>query len=199
MKTRIVPLVGRTAAWVWPALILAVSPLTRTAPAVFAQPAPSEPVLVIDGQWNSAYANSACKSAAIWYKSVGQMAERLGCENFAACPKMLAAAKACRARGAVATLRDFEQQLTGEFAADPGCRGIAIIRYSGPGDSAYEKLTRFRNAADFWTLAVDFSPGAATQSWRLQQRAKSASGDDEPPTIMSQACALILGRGTQGH
>lgn len=180
-------------------VVLAVSVLAAMTSSAFAQPAQPEPVLVLNSQWNLAYAKSACKSAAIWYRSVGQTAERLGCENFAACPKMLAAAKTCRARGAVAALRDFEQQLTGALTADPGCRGIAVVRYSGPGDAAYEKFARLREPADFWTLSVDFSPGAATQSWRLQQRAKSARGDDEPQTIVSQACSLILGRGTPAN
>jgi hypothetical protein len=180
-------------------LILAASALAAITSFVFAQPAQPEPVLVLYSQWNLAYAKSACKSAEIWYKSVGQTAERLGCENFESCPKMLATAKACRARGAVAALRDFEQQLTGALAAEPGCRGIAVVRYSGPGDAAYEKLTQSRDPAGFWTLSVDFSPGAATQSWRLQQRAKSASGDDEPQTIVSEACALILGRGPKAN
>lgn len=195
MKIQTMVLAGLSAAGVWPAPILVAGALTAmTAPAI-AQPGEPGPVLVVDGQWNLAYARSACQSAAIWYKSVGQMAERLGCENFAACPKMLAAAKACRARGAVAALRDFEQQLTGSFATDPGCQGIAVVRYSGPGDAAYEKLTRFREAADFWTLSVDFSPGATTQSWRLHQRSRTAGGDDAPPKIASQACSLILERG----
>jgi len=175
-------------------LILAASALAAITPSVFAQPAQPEPVLVLYSQWNLAYAKSACRSAEIWYKSVGQTAERLGCENFESCPKMLAAAKACRARGAVAALRDFEQQLTGALAAEPSCRGIAFVRYGGPGDAAYDKFARLRDPADFWTLSVDFSPGAAKHSWRLQQRARSASGNDEPATIVSQACSLMLER-----
>lgn len=180
-------------------IFLTASALAAVTSPVFAQPVESAPVLVLHSQWNLAYARSACKSAEIWYRSVGQRAERLGCENFAACPKMLAAVKACRARGAVAALRDFEQQLTGALTADPGCRGIALVRYNRPGDAAYEKVARSRNAADFWTLSVDFSPGAAKQSWRLQQRGRSASGDDEPQAIVSRACALMLGRGTKAN
>lgn len=178
-------------------VILALSALAATTRPLLAQAVQPEPVLVLNSQWNLAYAKSACKSAEIWYRAVGKTAEKLGCENFASCPKMLAAVKACRARGAVAALRDFEQRLTGALTADPGCGGIEVVRYSGPGDAVYETFARLRHSADFWTLFVDFSPGAAKQSWRLQQRTKSASGDDEPQAIVSQACALMLGRGAK--
>jgi hypothetical protein len=43
-------------------------------------------------------------------------------------------------------------------------------------------------------MKIRIAPGAAKQSWRLQQRARSTSGDDEPQTAVSRACALILGR-----
>ena len=174
---------------------LAASVAAATTSPAFAQPAEPEPVLVLNSQWNLAYAKSTCKSAAIWYKSVGRTAERLGCENFDACPRMLATAKACRAHGAIGPLHDFEQHLTESLAADPACQGIHVVLYSGPADVAYEKLTRLRDPRDFWTLSVSFAPGAAKQSWRLQQRARSVGGNDEPQTIASQACASIHGRG----
>jgi len=176
--------------------ILAVSALAAMTSPVFAQP-----ILVLDSQWNLAYAKSACKSAEIWYKSVGQTAEeRLGCENFASCPKMLATVKACRARGAAAALSDFEQQLARSLLADPGCEGIAVVRHNSPGDAAYEKLTRTRDPSDFWTLSVNFAPGAAKQPWHLRQRARDAtSGDGAPQAIAAQACALILGRGPKAN
>ena len=174
---------------------LAASVVATTILPAFAQPAEPEPVLVLNSQWNLAYAKSACQSAAIWYKSVGRTAERLGCENFDSCPRLLATAKACRARGAIGPLHDFEQQLTESLAADPACRGVHVVRYSGPKDAAYGKLTRLRDPGDFWTLSVNFAPGAGKQSWRLQQRVTSVGGNDEPQTIVSQICASIHGRG----
>ena len=178
-------------------LILTMSALAARPVPAFAAPAEPEPVLVLNSQWNLAYAKSACKSAEIWYKSVGRTAERLGCENFAACPKLLATAKACRAQGPTGPLRDFEQQIIASLTTDPACHGIVLVRYSGPGDAAYEKLKRGRDPANLWTLSVDFAPGAAQQSWRLQQRVRSASGDGEAKTIARQACTWILGHGAQ--
>ena len=189
-KARIIILAGRVIA-----TILAASVVATTTLPVLAQPLEPEPILVLNSQWDLAYANSACESAAIWYRSVGRTAERLGCENLDPCPKMLAAAKACRAHGAIGPLRDFEQRITASLAADPACQSIRVVRYSGPGDVAYEKLAQLRDPMDFWTLSLNFAPGAAKQPWQLQRRATSVGGNDEPQMIASRACASIRGRG----
>ena len=104
---------------------LAASVLATTALPAFAQPVEPATVLVLNSQWNLAYAKGACKSAAIWYKSVGRTVEKsLGCENFESCPRMLARAKACDAYGPIGPLHDFEQQLTESLAADPACHAV---------------------------------------------------------------------------
>ena len=175
---------------------LAASVLATAALSARAEPIEPEPVLVLNSQWNLAYAKSACKSADIWYRSVGRTtAEKLGCGNFESCPKLLATANACRAQGPIGLLRDFEQQITGSLAADPACHGIHVVQYNGTGDVAYDKLTSRRDPTDFWTLSLNFAPGAAKQPWQLRQRAKSVAGDDEPQMIASRACAVIFGRG----
>ena len=99
-------------------------------------------VLVLNSQWNSAYAKAACESAGIWYKTVGKEIEPLGCENFPACPDLMATAKACRSADATAALRDFEQKIIGSLASDAACAHVTVVRYTGVGDAVYDNLAK---------------------------------------------------------
>ena len=157
-----------------------------------AQTADVARVLVLNSQWNAAYARSACKSADIWYKNVGKQIEPLGCENFPTCPDLMATAKVCRSTDAAAALRDFEQTITASLAA--ACAQVTVVRYTGVGDAAYKNFAKLHDPADFWTLSVNFHPGLTKQPWQLKRRAATTSGNDDAPTIARQICSLILGK-----
>jgi hypothetical protein len=176
-------------------VVLAVSLLAaESSLQASAQTADLVRVLVLNSQWNSAYTRAACKSADIWYKTVGKEIEPLGCENFPACPDLMATAKACRSANAAAALRDFEQTIIGSLASDAACAHVTVVRYTGVGDAVYDNLAKLHDSEDFWNLSVNFHPGLTKQPWQVKHRAATMSGDDDAQTIAGQTCSLILGK-----
>jgi hypothetical protein len=156
-------------------------------------------VLFLNSQWNSAYARAACESAGIWYKTVGKEIEPLGCENFPACPDLMATAKACRSANPAAALRDFEQKIIGSLASDAACAHVTVVRYTGVGDAVYDNLAKLHDPEDFWNLSVNFHPGLTKQPWQVKHRAATTSGNDDAQTIAGQTCLLIVGEGAKAN
>ena len=182
-------------------MILAVSLLAaQSSLQVSAQPADPVQVLVLNSQWNSAYAKAACESAGIWYKTVGKEIEPLGCENFPACPDLMATAKACRYNqrrcGAAAGLRAEDN---GILASNAACAHVTVVRYTGVGDAVYDKLAKNHDPETFWNLLVSFHPGLTKQPWQVKHRAAITSGNDDAQTIASRTCSLILVKETKAR
>jgi hypothetical protein len=175
--------------------VLAVVSSGRT----IAQTGGPQPVLVLNTQWNLAFAKGACESSAIWYKSVGKQIEGIGCDNFPACPDMMATAKACRSSSAAAALRDFEQKIIGSLVADAACARVTVVRYMGDGDPAYDSFAKLHDPQSFWNLSVNFHPGLAKQPWELKRQATTTSGKDDAQAIAGQVCSQILSTGAKAN
>jgi hypothetical protein len=181
-------------------MILAVSLLAaESSLQASAQTADLMRVLVLNSQWNSAFARTACESAGIWYKTVGKEIEPLGCENFPACPDLMATAKACRSADATAALRDFEQKIIGSLASNAACAHVTVVRYTGVGDAVYDNPAMLHDPEDFWNLSVNFHPGLAKHPWQVKHRAATTSGNDDAQTIARQTCSLILGKDAKAN
>jgi hypothetical protein len=164
-----------------------------------AQTADPQPVLVLNTQWNLAYAKAACESSTIWYKSVGKQIEGLGCDNFPACPDLMATAKACRSSSAATALRGFEQKIIGSMASDAVCARVVVVRYMGDGDPAYENFAKLHDPQSFWNLSINFHPGLAKQPWELKRQATTTSGKDDAQAIAGQVCSQIIGAGAKAN
>jgi hypothetical protein len=160
-----------------------------------AQPANPVQILVLNSQWNLAYARSACESSAIWYRSFKDTIKTLGCDNLTGCPEMSATVKACQSPGPAKAVSDFEQRLTAALATDAACASINVVHYNGAGDAAYDNFAKLHDPAGFWTLSVNFHPGATTQPWELKRGAASTKGNDDSQGIAGKVCSLILGQG----
>jgi hypothetical protein len=164
-----------------------------------AQTGGPQPVLVLNTQWNLAYAKAACESSTIWYKSVGVTFERIGCDNFPACPDLMATAKACRSSSAATALRGFEEKIIGSMASDAACARVAVVRYMGDGDPAFENFAKLHDPQSFWNLSINFHPGLAKQPWELKRQATTMSGKDDAQAIAGQVCSQIIGQGTKAN
>jgi hypothetical protein len=105
--------------------------------------AKAEQVLVIDSWWSGDYAYN-------------------GCGGY---PKFLPQNPACalEPNPRLAAFR-FEDQIMTQLAINPNCRGITYTRYHP------DRLTDAAARAmrdPHWTLMIDYTVGAPTQSWTL--------------------------------
>ena len=154
--------------------------------------------IVLDSWWNRDSAKHYCAAALAWFKSNRSNIERVGCNATTACPEMKPIVDACRAPDPVAEVRDFEGRLTTYMATDPQCKGVRVVHYRGPSGaniSAAEVMQR----SGYWTLYLDYMPGAKRQPWELVRNKSSAyaKGDGGPSEVAASACAIVTGRSSK--
>ncbi len=147
--------------------------IVATASALAAEPAP---IIVFDAWWAIDYAKSSC----LWSQGYDKRPTVPACID----PTL--------------EVRQFQEKLATQFAANKECHGISFARYFGFNDyyaDAMRKGTDWIQA--HWSLRINYNPGAQKQSWILFWPSVSNSVEDEGEAkeIVANVCAIVNGRG----
>ena len=121
--------------------------------------------VVIDSWWNEDYAKEFCSRALAWYEEERALIARHGCEAVTACTDMMPRVQSCQLQGPVSEIRDFEDRLVTYMTANAQCKGVRLVRYSGP--DADNKSASNVMKGNYWMLTLDYIPGDAKQAWAL--------------------------------
>jgi hypothetical protein len=150
-----------------------------------------EPVVVLDGRWSADVAQGACTEASTWYLRNAALISRYGCERIISCRALLAVANAC-ARDPVQQVREFEAELAAAFAGNAECNAVRFVSSATPPEGS--KAASLPAGRPYWSLGLDFSPGATKQQWSMVQSADQTafvSGEGDPGEIAGRVCAIV--------
>ena len=106
--------------------------------------------------------------------------------------------EACQARDPVVDMRDFEDRLMTYMAADPQCKGVRVVRYTGPRGTD-DSVGDVMQGGRYWMLFLDYKSGAKKLQWALDRPKPStyAKGEGDPKEIAGNVCAMATGRGAK--
>ena len=144
-------------------------------------------VVELDTWWDFDYAKNACTSAQGFMKKNANLINRVGCGQVTACESMRRVNDACAGDPSGGIL-DFEERLQAQFAADPACKDVQIVRFKGPTapNSWLSSVPKKQ-----WRLMLYFVPGSKVQSWTLsgfRRDALSSAGTTD--AIAHKVCAI---------
>jgi hypothetical protein len=156
------------------------------------------PTIVLDSWWSEDFAKTTCEQALGWHKENRAVIPKVGCATVTACPETMPIVEACQPSFPIADVRDFEDRLITFMATNPTCKGVHIVRYSGPArenNVAASKAT----SGQHWTLLIDYVPGAKQQSWSLDRDPTETftKGEGNPRSIAASVCAIVPGQGAK--
>ena len=119
------------------------------------------------------------------------------CSKHESCKQALDINAVCKASGPEANVRQFHSRLLAQFASNPQCQ-ISIARLT---DNPEGKAVEAMHAAT-WELNLDFTPGAAKQSWALSPYRTGApiaeedlmEGEGDARQIAIDVCNDVAGK-----
>jgi hypothetical protein len=101
--------------------------------------------------------------------------------------------------GATIEVRDFHIKLLAQFATNPQCAPIAIMRLTeGKSNEAVNKdLEAYKRAN--WELNLAFTPGATKQEWTLwpMQSGTALQGQGDVTQIARDVCTIMTRSGAK--
>jgi hypothetical protein len=105
---------------------------------------------------------------------------------------------------AIDELRDFEDHFAAEFASDPGCRGISLIRMEKPAALDEQSKQLVSDVQSPWWLVIDYRRGESEQEWEMNQNPDSkgsytyrafTAGKGNAGRIAHTVCEIVKGTG----
>ena len=135
----------------------------------------ADAIVILDTWWNVDYARSACR----WAPAI----------------------QACQGGNPVSEVRDFEDRMLTQLAANPECKGVHVDRYAGPGTESTTFVTLMKSPGwpSRWILFFDYRPGDPLQPWQLLRLEPDTllKGVGDPGQVARQVCAIVGGHGAK--
>ena len=130
--------------------------------------ASEEPVVLLDSWWNTDYAKLSCKQLA-------------PAQSLDSC---------------LLELKQFERELTTQFAASGECRAVHVAVYEGPAHSPSERANTAA-LGPHWSLSLNFIPGHVGQRWAMvkSRTTEVTEGEGRPNQIATDVCRILRERG----
>jgi hypothetical protein len=150
-----------------------------------------EPVVVLDGRWSADVAQGACTDANTWYQRNTALISRYGCERIVSCRSLMAVVNAC-VRDPVQQVREFESALASAFAGNAACTAVRFVNSTSSPDGS--KAASDPVGRQYWSLGLDFSPGATKQQWSMlhsPDQTAFVAGEGDPGEIAGRVCAIV--------
>jgi hypothetical protein len=152
------------------------------------------PVVVMDDWWNVDYMKGACAAADKWHQEHAELIAQAGCDSVTACPQMMPLVEGCTP-DPIINLSAFETDLEAQFAANPQCKGVQFVRFSGPDNTDTNASDAMQR--EHWALSLNYDPGAGKQAWAMNHDAAVTSGTGDPKEIVESVCSIVTERGAK--
>jgi hypothetical protein len=154
-----------------------------------------KPFVVLDGWWNADFAKETCARANNWRGENAALISQVGCDKVTSCREMAVIVEACM-HDPVQQVREFEAELTTQFAADAECSSVQLVYFKSPDEK--NKAVLDTSLKERWNLGLNFSPGSRKQQWSIvhsPDHSASMQGKDEPIEIARKVCTIVRQRG----
>ena len=159
----------------------------------------AEPVLLLNEPHDIFMAEHFCSWAEGELRDHDYLVKHFTCSKRESCKRALDINAVCEASGPEADVRQFHSRLLTQFASNPQCQ-VSIVHLTGLPEGKDVEAMR----AATWELNLDFTPGAAKQSWALWPHRSGEivaeapmEGEGDARQIAIDVCNDVAGKSTK--